>query len=110
MESVCEKGCILNPATCNCENGQYLASSMDDSAIECDKINEGEWKTVTKTFNDKNAICKTKNFYILLVFLLIAMTFLIAFSMYCCLIRYKAKQKNLLPFYVTNNKLKEVLH
>ena len=42
MESVCEKGCILNPATCNCENGQYLASSMDDSAIECDKINEGE--------------------------------------------------------------------
>ena len=103
-------GCIWNSATFNCENGQYLASIIDDSAIACDKINEREWKTVTKTFNDKNAICKTKSFYILLDFLLIAMTFLIAFSMYCCLIRYKAKQKKLLPFYVTNNKLKGVLY
>ena len=31
---------------------------------------------------------------------------LIAGSIYCYLIKYKAKQKHLLPFYVTNNELK----
>ena len=46
----------------------------------------------------KNAICKTKNFCILLAFLLF-----IAVSIYCYLIKYKAKQKHLLPYYVTNN-------
>ena len=65
-------------------------------------------QTVTTNFNEKNAICKTKNFYILLDFLLITIAFSI--SIYCYLIRYKAKQKHLLPFYVTNNELKEVLH
>ena len=29
---------------------------------------------------------------------------------YCYLIKYKAKQNHLLPFYVTNNELKEVSH
>ena len=67
-------------------------------------------QTVTTNFNEKNAICKTKNFYILLDFLLITIALLIAVSIYCYLIRYKAKQKHLLPFYVTNNELKEVLH
>ena len=32
----------------------------------------------------------------------------IAVSIYCYLIKYKAKQKQLLPFYVTNNKLKKL--
>ena len=27
-----------NPATCNWENGKYLASIMDDSAIICDEV------------------------------------------------------------------------
>ena len=31
-------------------------------------------------------------------------------SIYCYPIKYKAKQKYLLPFYVTNNKLKEFLY
>ena len=35
---VCEKHYIWNPATCSCENGKYLASIMDDSAITCDEI------------------------------------------------------------------------
>ena len=48
---------------------------------------------------NKNIICETKGFYILLALL-------IAVSIYCYLIKYKAKQKHLLPFYVTNNKLK----
>ena len=52
----------------------------------------------------KNATCKTQNFYILLAFLLITIVLLIAVSIYCYLIKYRAKQKHLLPFHV--NKLK----
>ena len=52
---------------------------------------------------NKNIICETKNFYILLAFLLITIALLIAVSVCCCMIKYKAKQKHLLPFYVTNN-------
>ena len=48
---------------------------------------------------------KTKSFYTSLAFLLIPIALLIAFSIYCYLIKYKRKQKHLLPFYVTNNKL-----
>ena len=35
---VCEKDYIWNPATCICENGKYLTSIMDDSAITCDEV------------------------------------------------------------------------
>ena len=68
---------IWNPGTCSCENGRYLASIMDDWVMTCDKIFEEETKTVTANFNEKNAICKTKNVYILLAFLLITITLLI---------------------------------
>ena len=44
---------------------------------------------------DKNIIFETTNFYGLLVFLLITIALLIAFSIYFCLIKYKAKQKKL---------------
>ena len=47
---------------------------------------------------------------ILLAFLLTTITLLIVATIFCCLIKYKAKQKHLLPFYVTNNELKEVLY
>ena len=57
---------------------------------------------------EKNAICKKKNLYILLAFLLITIALLIAVSIHCYLIKYKAKRKHLLPFYITNNQLKEV--
>ena len=30
------KEIVWNPVTCNCKNGKYLASIMDDSAITCD--------------------------------------------------------------------------
>ena len=33
-----EKNYIWNPATCNYENGNYLASIMDDSAIICNEV------------------------------------------------------------------------
>ena len=32
---------------------------------------------------------------------------IIAISIYCYVIKYKANQKHLLPFYVTNNKFKK---
>ena len=31
---------IWNPATCSCENGEYVGSIIDDSVIMCDKIIE----------------------------------------------------------------------
>ena len=35
---VCEKDFIWNPATRICENGEYLASCIDDSLIMSDEI------------------------------------------------------------------------
>ena len=70
---------ISNPDTSICENGKYLSSSMDDSAIACHRIIEKETKTARTNFDEKkNAICKTKSFCILLAFLLITITLLIA--------------------------------
>ena len=36
--NACEKDYIWNHATCSCENGKYLASTIDNSVIMCDKI------------------------------------------------------------------------
>ena len=58
----------------------------------------------------KIIICETNSFYILLACLLITMALLIAVIIYFHLIKYKAKQKHLLSFYVTNTELKEVLY
>ena len=79
----CEKDYIWNPSIYSCENGKYLASIMDDSAIICDKV-----KTIPTNFNKKKAICKTQNFYILLTFLLITIALLIVVSIYCYLIKH----------------------
>ena len=104
---VYEKDYVWNPATCNCENGKYLASIIDDSAIMCDVIIE---ETVPINLNENKTNCKMQNFYILLAFLLITIALLIAVSIYCYLIKYRAKQKHLLPFNFTNNKLKEIIY
>ena len=58
----------------------------------------------------KNITCRTQNFYILLAFLLITIALLIAVSIYCYLIKYRAKGKHLLKFHDTNNELREVLY
>ena len=58
-----------------------------------------------KCNRNKNMICETKSFYILLVFLLITVALLIAVCIYCCLIKYKAKKKHLLPFYIANSQI-----
>ena len=65
-----------------------------------------ETKIILTNFNEKKAACKTQNIYILLAFLLITTALLIAVSMYYYMIKYRAMQKHLLPFYFTNNKLK----
>ena len=80
----CEKDYVWNPVTCNCENGNYLASTMDDSVIMCDEI-IGE--TVPTSLNENKAKCKMQNFDILLAFFLITIALLIAVSIYCHLIK-----------------------
>ena len=54
----------------------------------------------------KKATHKTQNFYILPAFLLVTIALLIAVSIDCYLIKYRAKEKYLLPFHFTNIQLK----
>ena len=64
----------------------------------CDEVIESyneETKTIPTNFNEKKATCKTQNFYILLAFLLITIALLIAVCIYCYLIKYRTKQKNI---------------
>ena len=63
-----------------------------------------EIEIIPTNFTEKKTTCKTQNFYILLVFLLISISLLIAVSIYCYLIKYQTKQ--LLPFHYTNNELR----
>ena len=81
---------------------------MDDSANICDEAIDAynEIKTILTNFNGKRITCKTQNFYVLLAFLLITVALLIVVSIYCYLIKYRAKQKHLPPFHDT--KLKQV--
>ena len=54
---------------------------MDDSTITCDEIIESydeEIKTILTNFNEKKITCKTPNFCILLVLLLITIELLIS--------------------------------
>ena len=72
---------------------------MDDSAIIHDEI-----INVKETdFNEETVTCKTQNFYILIVFLLLTIALLIAVSIYCYMI--KDWGKHLLPFHDASNKL-----
>ena len=85
--NICEKDFIWNPATCNCENGKYLASIMDK--IICDEIIDVK----EKNFNEKNITFKTQSFYILLPYLPFTITLLRAVTINCYLIKHRVKQK-----------------
>ena len=50
---LCEKDYVWNPATCNCENGKYLASTINDSAIICDDVIDADAKLSPKDNNDE---------------------------------------------------------
>ena len=80
---------------CNCENRKYLASIMDDSVITWDQVIE---ETVITNFIGKKATCKMQFFCTFFAFSLITIALLIAVSIYCYLIKYRASQKYLLPF------------
>ena len=80
---------------------EYLASIIDDSEIASDEVIESnveEIKTIPTTFNEKIITYRTKNYYILLAFLQITIVLLIVVGIYCYLIKYQAKQKQLLNF------------
>ena len=77
---------------------------MDNSVITCDEIIE--ICEEEKNFNEKKATYETQNFYILLAFLLTTIALLIAVNIYCYLIKYRAKQKYLVPFHFRISKLK----
>ena len=87
---------------------KYLANIMYNSVITSDEIIDAGAKSYDEETKiiPKNIIRVTKCLYVLLAFLLITFALLIAVSIYFSLIKYKAKQKHLLPFYVTNNELK----
>ena len=51
VENLMYKKYIWNTATCNSENGKYLAGTMDNSAIMCDKIIES-YNEETNYFNN----------------------------------------------------------
>ena len=80
---------------------------MVASAFMCDEIvesyDEQKKKTIPTNLNEKKAIFKTQ-------FLLITITLLMAASIYCFLIKYRGKEKHLLPFHVRNNELKEIMY
>ena len=104
---VCVKDFVWNPASCNCESRKYLASIMNDSVVMCDKIIKS---TVPINLNENKANRKTQNFYILLAFLLITIALLIAVSIYCYLVTYQWKQKNLVPSKFANTKLIKIIY
>ena len=88
---VCEKKYVWKPSTYSCENGKYLASIVDNSAIMCDEMIElynDETKKIPTNFNKEKTTCKMQNFYILLAFFLITITLLIGVSISCYLVNY----------------------
>ena len=75
---------------------------MYDSEIRYNEMIDVEAKLNGKetNFNEENITYKTQNFYILLIFLLITIALLIAVSIYCYLIKYRAK-KNIYYHFTT---------
>ena len=51
---VLEKNYVWNPATSNCENGKYLTSIMDDSAIICDEVIDADADKEANSNNETN--------------------------------------------------------
>ena len=89
---------------------------MDKVTVKCGEIKESYAKLSPKSgnkeaktnFNQEKGACKTQNLYILLVFLLITIALLIAASIYCYLIKYRAKQKKIIT--ISRHKIKTSLY
>ena len=107
---VSKKDYVRNPSKCICENGKYLAGFMDDLMNTCNEVLKSydeKIKTIPTNLTEKNIICKTQSFYILLAFFLITTLLLIAVSINCYLVKYQTK--HLLPFHDTKNLNKSIL-
>ena len=65
---VCEKDYVWNPAICNYENGKYLKSIMDDSAIMCDEIIE--LYDEETNFGEKSSLQNAKFLYFTCIFII----------------------------------------
>ena len=89
-----------------------LNSIIDNSVIACVKIIEVTKTVPKKPFQQKpvqQKLFQKKLLYqILLTFLLITIALLIAISIHCYLIKYRSKQKYLLAYHNTSEKLKEI--
>ena len=85
---------ILLHANMKMEN--LLASIMDDSAINCDEIIESYDEETNFNERKQPSKCKVSIFFALL---LITVELLIAVSIYCYLIKYQAKLKQLIPYH-----------
>ena len=99
---VCDKNHIWNSNKCTFENGKYLGSIIADSGIMSDATIKVTKATPTKTvpakttpiqtistnFNKQKVTCKLKKSYILISFLLISISLLIALSIYYCFMKY----------------------
>ena len=87
---------------------------MDDSVIICDEVIESyeeEIKTIPTNLNEKKQPLKRKiSIFLYNTFLLITIVLVIAVSIYHYMIKYRAKQKHLLPFQFTNKKFKEIIY
>ena len=90
-ENMCRKGYIWNTAKRACQNGKCFGSIIKNSVI-CGKSIEITKGIPTKTapsesistiFKEKKVICEIKNLYVLLAFLLITVTLLVAVLIYC---------------------------
>ena len=86
--------------------------STCDEIIDTEiNLYEEDTKTVKTNFNEKNGNCKTKKFYILLAFLLITTSLQIVISIYCYVIKYRAKlqvkisSKNILVYNISKKTL-----
>ena len=89
---MCKKNYIWNPALCGCKNGIYVGCIIDESVITCFKTIDTTKTVQMKKRKWKKVTYKTKNFYILLIFLLMAV------SIYFYMV---------LPYHVLNNKLEK---
>ena len=115
---VFEEDYVWNSVICSCENNKHLAGIMDNSAIICHEVidadaegksnDEAKTNDIGTNFNEKKATCKTQKFYISLAFLIVTIELLIIVIIYCCLIKYRAKQ--LSSFHYTDNELRKVLY
>ena len=91
----CQKVYLWNRATCSWENGKYLGSIIDNSAVICDEIIEETKYFPTKIVLTKNT---STNIYILLSFLLTVIA-----NCWHLSDKTSSKKKHLLPYNITNN-------